>query len=490
MPWKVILVWMLSGWLPSVLLASTSRIPARLMTRDSGATPAPTRGEKEPNPPPGPLCTETPTQVVLVSRLTRNGAGNPVLHFTDPNDPGLVTGYNVYRAPGPTGPWSQIGANAADSDGGTAGIQFVDAGGVGGTLLHYQVAAYNLACSTEGPWASDILPPSVTLEQAAGQADPTASSPVNFTVTFNEPVTGFTAADVSTVGSTATIGSISVTGVNPYNVAVAASSDGTVVASIPANAAVDAAGNWSRAATSNDNSVILDTRPPQVAITSLVLGAVDSPTFTFSADEPATFFCRKDAGAWSVCTSPWTYSGMPLGVPHTIEVYAVDMVGLPSAPASRSWLIPLPNVSGGSPYIYDALQHTLVLTTISLTAPVPHPSHPNPQATNRITYVRPNATVQLNVIGSFDFTGSSCQGCVTQFYIGISGLPISGGGNLCLGSGVGYVSVNASTSFTAPNTTGVYVLNPTATLGFSCLPSSPISNQLDANSIATLVVLE
>ena len=34
--------------------------------------------------------------------------------------------------------------------------------------------------------------PTVTINQAAGQADPTNASPINFTVVFSEPVTGFT----------------------------------------------------------------------------------------------------------------------------------------------------------------------------------------------------------------------------------------------------------------------------------------------------------
>ena len=36
--------------------------------------------------------------------------------------------------------------------------------------------------------------PTVTINQAAGQADPTNASPINFTVVFSEAVTGFDAA--------------------------------------------------------------------------------------------------------------------------------------------------------------------------------------------------------------------------------------------------------------------------------------------------------
>ena len=48
----------------------------------------------------------------------------------------------------------------------------------------------------------DKAAPSVTINQATGQADPTSTSPINFTVTFSETATGFTASDISFAGST------------------------------------------------------------------------------------------------------------------------------------------------------------------------------------------------------------------------------------------------------------------------------------------------
>ena len=48
----------------------------------------------------------------------------------------------------------------------------------------------------------DVSGLTVTINQAAGQADPTNGSPINFTVVFSEAVTDFTAGDV-TLGGTA-----------------------------------------------------------------------------------------------------------------------------------------------------------------------------------------------------------------------------------------------------------------------------------------------
>src|SRR5205814_2259117 len=102
----------------------------------------------------------------------------------------------------------------------------------------------------------DKTAPTVTIDQAVGQADPTSLSPINFTVTFSEPVVGFTSADV-VIGGTAGATTANVSG-GPavYTVAVSGMTvTGTVTATIPAGAANDAAGNLSAASTSTDNSV-------------------------------------------------------------------------------------------------------------------------------------------------------------------------------------------------------------------------------------------
>ncbi|HVK13275.1 MAG TPA: ELWxxDGT repeat protein [Gemmataceae bacterium] len=104
----------------------------------------------------------------------------------------------------------------------------------------------------------DAVGPAVTIDRAPDQADPTASGPILFRVTFSEPVAGFDETDVSFAGSTnpdtltaAVTGSgaeyvVSVTGMSGIE---------TVVASVPAAAAADVVGNPSAASTSTDNAV-------------------------------------------------------------------------------------------------------------------------------------------------------------------------------------------------------------------------------------------
>ena len=50
--------------------------------------------------------------------------------------------------------------------------------------------------SADNTVAYDVTGPTVTINQAAAQVDPTSTSPINFAVVFSEPVTGFTVADL------------------------------------------------------------------------------------------------------------------------------------------------------------------------------------------------------------------------------------------------------------------------------------------------------
>ena len=111
----------------------------------------------------------------------------------------------------------------------------------------------------------DGVVPTVTVNQAGGQNDPTNVSPVSFTVVFSESVADFDATDV-TIGGTATHGlpTVSAGPGTTYTVTVPVTSDGTVTVSLLAAVAHDAAGNGNTASTSTDNSVTYDTTAPTV----------------------------------------------------------------------------------------------------------------------------------------------------------------------------------------------------------------------------------
>jgi|GEM_PF-2893877 len=123
--------------------------------------------------------------------------------------------------------------------------------------------------------ADEYIPLKVTINQAQGQNDPTNINPVNFTVTFSEAVTGFTADDVTLDGVTGATATVTGSGTT-YNVAVSLPSSGTVFATVHAGVVQDNSGVWNYEATHTDNSVLFDnvgpSAPSNVFLDLLVTG--------------------------------------------------------------------------------------------------------------------------------------------------------------------------------------------------------------------------
>ncbi|MFL5798727.1 MAG: hypothetical protein ACJ77A_12450, partial [Actinomycetota bacterium] len=146
----------------------------------------------------------------------------------------------------------------------------------------------------------DASKPNVTVNQAAGQADPTNTSPINFTALFSEAINAstFTASDVSVTGTAG--GTKTVTITNPsadnktFNLAISGmTTSGTVVASIPAAGVSDPAGNTNNVSTSIDNSVTWDVTAPTVSSincvpTSACLTNATSVQFAVTFSESVT----------------------------------------------------------------------------------------------------------------------------------------------------------------------------------------------------------
>jgi hypothetical protein len=114
--------------------------------------------------------------------------------------------------------------------------------------------------------------PSVTIDQAAGQADPTSGSPIDFTAVFSAGVTGFDGSDIDFTGSTVggTLVATVTGGPSTYNVAVSGmTGGGDVVVSIPADAATDGA-TGNTASTSTDNTVTFLVSVPALPLPVLI----------------------------------------------------------------------------------------------------------------------------------------------------------------------------------------------------------------------------
>ena len=92
-----------------------------------------------------------PTQAVYIATATLDPNLNVVLHIQDPNQPSVVTGYNVYRATHPAGPYPLHAENIVDMQEAVPDIQFVDVGSNDGGSYYYRVNAVNGFCGAEGP---------------------------------------------------------------------------------------------------------------------------------------------------------------------------------------------------------------------------------------------------------------------------------------------------------------------------------------------------
>jgi len=161
------------------------------------------------------------------------------------------------------------------------------------------IGAGNGSFNTGEVYTIDHTPPTVTINQAAGQADPVNTGPINFTATFSKPVTGFTASGVTLSGTAGATTKTVTGGPSVYNVAVTGmATSGTVIATIAAGVATDAAANPNAASTSTDNVVTFDNVPPSVVVT--VPGSQLNPTtaspihFTVTFSEPVVGFTTGD----------------------------------------------------------------------------------------------------------------------------------------------------------------------------------------------------
>ncbi len=224
--------------------------------------------------------------------------GSAVTDFDDPTDvtlSGTAGATTINIAGGPT--TYNVAVSGMTGDGTV--IASIPMGAAAGSLGEPNAAS----TSGDNTVIYDATAPTATVEQAAGQPDPTGLSPILFTVVFSEPVSGFATGDVTLGGgsnpTTGTVTEIAPNDGTTYNVAVSGmTNDGTVTASVGANKALDAAGNGNDASTSSDNSVVYDTVVPSVTInqaSSQVDPINSSPIdFTVVFSEPVTGFATGD----------------------------------------------------------------------------------------------------------------------------------------------------------------------------------------------------
>jgi len=235
-------------------------------------------------------------------------------------------------------------------------IASIDAGRATDTAGNANTAS----TSTDNSVTYDNIEPTVTINQASGQGDPTNGSPIDFTVVFSESVDDFITGDVTVSSGTATVSG----GGTTYNVAVTGMSQGALTASIDAGKATDAAGNANEASTSTDNSVTYDTVNPTIGITD-DLGSnpvlQGTYTITVSAGDAAPSsglvvppVVKLDSNVLTAATGtgngPWTYTvvvnASTANGAHSITADISDNAGNPATQATRAFTVNKNEING------------------------------------------------------------------------------------------------------------------------------------------------
>ena len=197
--------------------------------------------------------------------------------------------------------------------------------------------------------------PAVSINQAAGQADPTGQAPVLFSVVYDKPVTGFTAGDVQLSGTAGpTSVNVSGSGAN-YTVSVGGMTrTGTVIATIPANAAVGAlSGLPNTASTSTDNTV-------QYLFIEISPASLPSSTY----GQPYSETITASGGSWP---HSFALSGsLPAGMAFSS---AGVLSGTPTASGNFNFIVTATDFTGGSnarSYTLTVADPTITMSPLSL----------------------------------------------------------------------------------------------------------------------------
>ncbi|HYZ92806.1 MAG TPA: thrombospondin type 3 repeat-containing protein, partial [Actinomycetota bacterium] len=218
----------------------------------------------------------------------------------------------------------------------------------------------------------DNVAPSVTITKAAGQPDPTTEDDIDFTATFSEPVTGFTASDVTTGGTSGGTKTAVVTGgPSVYNVAVSGmTSSGTVTASIPAGVATDGAANGNTA--SNTATVTYNQPTSPITLRGFATAENGSPSsstgsltinkpsgsaqgdfliaqITFNGGASTTFTAAPGSATPLDTSDDWTLLRRENTGPNSIGQAVYYHFAGASEPASYTWTVTssAPRMTGG-----------------------------------------------------------------------------------------------------------------------------------------------
>ena len=266
--------------------------------------------------------------------------------------------------------------------------------------------------------------PTVTINQAPGQADPTNVAGIHFRVQFSEIVTDFDdLTDVSLSGTaSASVTSITPLGGNAYDVLVTATTNGTVIATVPAGVAFDVASNPNMASTSTDNQVTYDTVAPVITLTKVngspvsfpystnvnvtsVGGACGTAVGDIATVNVTITGAASQTGSTACVAGTWTYSTSP----------ALSAAGTYYVTATQSDTAGNTGTSGTKTIIIDKTAPIVDITKVNNSA-VSFPFYTNANNINRLDgtcgkLAGDNANVAWSISGPASASGTvACTG--------------------------------------------------------------------------------
>ena len=356
-----------------------------------------------------------------------------------------------------------------------------------GVAVNASAIGNSASTSTDNSVAYDNIAPTVTINQAPGQADPTFGSPINFLVIFSEAVSDFTNGDVSLSGTAGATTAVVTGGPTTYNVAVSGmTGSGTVTASIAAGVTHDAAGNPNSVSTSSDNTVTYDATGLTVTINQAT-GQADptnvSPiNFQVIFDRAVTDFVTGDvslsgtAGATTatVSGSGTTYNVAVSGMTGNGTVIASIPAGVAHDSAGN------PNIASTSSDNTVTYDSTAPTVTINQAATQADPTNASPI---NFTVVFSEAvsdftSTDVTVSGSTEATTVAVTGGPTTYDVRVSGMIFDGTVIVSIAAGVAHDAAgNGNTVSTSSDNTVTYdTTAPTVTINQAAGQADPTSN--------------
>lgn len=162
---------------------------------------------------------------------------------------------------------------------------------VSGTTYHFFTRATDWTGGAEAaPTSADdtiIYDASAPTATWTAPSSPANSRTLSYTLAFGESVTGIAASDFSNTGTaTGCTFTPSATSGSSITVAVACTTDGTVIAKIDASSVTDAAGNAGPTAASSATSVTIDTTPATTSTTTTTTTTTVAATTTTTKSQP------------------------------------------------------------------------------------------------------------------------------------------------------------------------------------------------------------